>query len=52
MTDIGPAVLIAGFICLLFAAIAMIYYADRVRSDVLENLRRPSKDHGHFRRLH
>ena len=52
MISVGPAFLIAGFVCLLIAVIAMIYYAERLRSDVLEGLQRPSKDHRHLRRLH
>jgi len=36
------------FICLLFAVIAMIYFADRLRTDVLRSLNELSKNH-HFR---
>jgi hypothetical protein len=36
------------FICLLFAVIAMIYFADRLRSDVLRRLNGLLKNH-HFR---
>lgn len=46
MTEAGQAFAMAGgFVCLLFATIAMIYYADRLRSDFLEGLREPSKRH-------
>jgi hypothetical protein len=49
MTTAGQALLFAGeFVCLLFAAIAMMYFADRLRSDVLASLNEPSKRH-HFR---
>jgi hypothetical protein len=49
MTTAGQAFLFAGeFICLLFATIAMIYFADRLRSDVLRSLNELSKNH-HFR---
>jgi hypothetical protein len=49
MTTAGQAFLFAGeFVCLLFAAIAMMYFADRLRSDVLGSLNEPSKRH-HFR---
>jgi hypothetical protein len=49
MGTVGQAFLFAGeFICLLFATIAMIYFADRLRSDVLRSLSEPSKNH-HFR---
>jgi hypothetical protein len=48
-TAATQALLFAGeFICLLFAAIAMMYFADRLRSDVLKSLHEPSKRH-HFR---
>ena len=43
------ALLFAGeFTCLLFAVIAMMYFADRLRSDVLKGLHEPSK-RDHFR---
>jgi hypothetical protein len=49
MTTVGQAFLFASeFICLLFAVIAMIYFADRLRSDVLRSLNELSKNH-HFR---
>jgi hypothetical protein len=49
MTTGAQALLLAGeFICLLFAAIVMMYFADRLRSDVLKSLDEPSKRH-HFR---
>ena len=49
MTTGAQALLFAGeFICLLFAAIVMMYFADRLRSDVLKSLDEPSKRH-HFR---
>jgi hypothetical protein len=49
MTTVGQAFLFAGeFVCLLFAAIAMMYFADRLRSDVFGSLNEPSKRH-HFR---
>ena len=44
MTTGAQALLFAGeFICLLFAAIVMMYFADRLRSDVLKSLDEPSK---------
>jgi hypothetical protein len=50
MTDAGQAFLFAGgFFCLLSAGIAMIYYAERLRSDFLRSLHEPS-GHQHFRR--
>jgi len=49
MTTGAQALLFAGeFICLLFAAIVMMYFADRRRSDVLKSLDEPSNRH-HFR---
>ena len=49
MSTGAQALLFAGeFICLLFAAIVMMYFADRLRSDVLKSLDEPSKRH-HFR---
>ena len=49
MTTGAQVLLFAGeFISLLFAAIVMIYFADRLRSDVLKSLHEPSKRH-HFR---
>jgi hypothetical protein len=49
MTTAGQAFLFAGeFACLLFAAIAMMYFADQLRSDVLESVNESSKRH-HFR---
>ena len=49
MTTGAQALLFVGeFICLLFAAIVMMYFADRLRSDVLKSLDEPSKRH-HFR---
>ena len=46
MTAAAQALLFAGeFICLLFAAIAMMYFADRLRSDILKSLSEPSKHH-------
>ena len=49
MTTGAQALLFAGeFICLLFAAIARMYFADRLRSDVLKSLDEPSNRH-HFR---
>jgi len=41
-------VFVSEFICLLFSTIAMMYFADRLRSDVLKRLHEPSKRH-HFR---
>jgi len=44
MSTGAQALLFAGeFICLLFAAIVMMYFADRLRSDVLKSLDEPSK---------
>jgi hypothetical protein len=49
MTTAAQALLFVGeFICLLFATIKMMYFADRLRSDVLKSLRELSKRH-HFR---
>ena len=49
MSTGSQALLFAGeFICLLFAAIVMMYFADRLRSDVLKSLVEPSNRH-HFR---
>jgi len=49
MTDAGPAFLFAGeFLCLLFAVIAMLYFADRVRCELLQSLYEIARRH-HFR---
>jgi hypothetical protein len=49
MTTAAQALLFVGeFICLLFATIAMMYFADRLRYDVLKSLHELSKRH-HFR---
>lgn len=49
MTDAGQALLFAGeFLCLLFSVIAMLYFADRVRSELLQILNELAKRH-HFR---
>ena len=49
MSTGAQALLFAGeFICLLFATIVMMYFADRLRSDILKGLDEPSKRH-HFR---
>ncbi len=49
MATAGQAFLFAGeFICLLTAVIAMLYFADRLRSDILRSLNEHLKNH-HFR---
>jgi len=46
MTNTGQALLFAGgFLCLLTAVIAMLYFAERLRSDLLESLNKPSEHH-------
>ena len=46
MSTIGLTFLFAGgFLCLLFAVIAMLYFAERLRSDFLTSLHQPSKHH-------
>ena len=46
MSTAGLAFLFAGgFSCLLFAVIAMLYFAERLRSDFLARLDEPSKHH-------
>jgi hypothetical protein len=46
MTNAGQALLFAGgFFCLLTAVIAMLYFAERLRSDLLESLNKPSEHH-------
>ncbi len=46
MTEAGPAFMFAGeFLCLLFSVIAMLYFADRVRSEFFQTLHELAKRH-------